>query len=422
MRILRINTSRRGVVAVAGAVILVALLSVLALTLDGGVLMSERRHAQATVDAAALSAACDLYDYYWINSGADPGGTAKKSALATAASNGYTNDTTTSKVTVNIPPKSGDHVAVRGYAEVLVEYYQTRSFSNLFASGPITVRSRAVSLGMPVALDVGILVLDPTGRSAFNANGGGGVTVQNTPIIVNSSDSAASIAGGGGAITAEKFVFTGGYTTTGNGSFDGPIYTDRPPTPDPLAYLPPPDPSTMTKQSNKKVQYTSGSLTLNPGVYKGGINVSGTGSLTLNPGIYYMDGGGFSFSGQGSLVGHGVMIYNDPGNGNADGISVTGQGTIDISAPTSGIYQGLTFWQRRDSTVTGNVSGTGGTTNITGTFYFPGALLNVSGNGGVANLGSQYISYDLNLGGNGGINVNWTPDQVARKRSIYLVE
>src|SRR5215468_6237016 len=126
-----------------------------------------------------------------------------------------------------------------------------------------------------------------------------------------------------------------------------------------------------------------------------------------------MDGGGFSFSGQGSLYGPGVMIYNAPKNGNSGGISVTGQGSMILTPPTSGIYQGLTFFQDRTSTVTGNVQGAGGATSITGTFYFAGAQLNVSGNGGVANIGSQYISRDLALSGNGGINIQWTPYTVA---------
>jgi hypothetical protein len=72
--------------------------------------------------------------------------------------------------------------------------------------------------------------------------------------------------------------------------------------------------------------------------------------------------------------------------------------------------------------VTSYVQGTGAGTNITGTFYFAGALLNISGNGGVSNLGSQYISYDLGTSGNGGININWNPFTVARKRTITLVE
>ena len=103
-------------------------------------------------------------------------------------------------------------------------------------------------------------------------------------------------------------------------------------------------------------------------------------------------------------------------------ITVSGQGSLILTAPTDGPYQGITFFQERSSNVTGNIQGTGNDTNITGTFYFPGALLNVSGNGGVVNLGSQYISRLLNLSGNGGIHVNWDPEYVARKRSIYIVE
>jgi Flp pilus assembly protein TadG len=414
---------RRGTVAVLIAVCLVVLLGVVAIALDGGTLLAERRHAQSVADAAALAAACDLYANYWINNGLDPQGTARDSALATARANGYQNDTSTSTVTVNIPPLSGDYVGRRGYAEVIVQYQQTRSFSNIFAAGPIPVSARAVALGSPLAADVGILVLDRTGRGTFNAQGSGTTTVSGTPIIVDSNDPQAAIAGGGGTVTATEFDITGGWTTSGGGSsFNGPIYTGRPPMDDPLADLPPPDPATMTVQSDRGVQYTNGTQTLQPGVYRGGISVSGTGSLVLAPGIYYMDGGGFSFSGQGSLYGAGVMIYNAPGNGNADGISVTGQGSMVLSAPTSGPYQGITFFQDRTSGVTGNVEGTGGETSITGTFYFAGALLKVSGNGGVANIGSQYISRYLTLGGNGGININWQPDQVARKRSIYLVE
>jgi hypothetical protein len=191
---------------------------------------------------------------------------------------------------------------------------------------------------------------------------------------------------------------------------------------DPLANLPAPDPTTMPTQSAKKVQYTQGTTNLQPGVYKGGISVSGTGSLNLAPGIYYMEGGGFSFSGQGNLVGEGVMIYNAPGGGNSGGVSVSGQGSMVLTGPTTGNYKNITFFQDRTSNVTGNITGTGGNTSITGTFYFAGALLNINGNGGVANIGSQYISNDLGLGGNGGINISWHPESVAPGRFIGLVE
>jgi Flp pilus assembly protein TadG len=418
----KLDMKRRGVVVILACVTMAVILSVLALSLDGGALMAERRRAQAVADAAAMAGACDIYDNYWTNMGDDVGGTAKASALATAKANGYANDGTLTTVTVNIPPASGHYKGVRGYVEVIAEYHYGRSFSTIFSSEPVTVKARAVAIGSPVAADVGILVLDPKSKSTFNAQGGGVSTVKGTPIVVNSNHPEAAIAGGGGTVQADKFVITGGYNTTGGGSFIGPIYTGRPGIPDPLADITPPDPSEMTVQANRKIQHTSGNVYLKPGVFKGGINVSGTANLYLEPGIYYMDNGGFNFSGQGSLKGEGVMIYTNPGNGNSDTVSVTGQGSMILSGPKTGKYKGITFWQRRDSTVTGTVSGTGGETSITGTFYFAGALLNVSGNGGVANLGSQYISWQLNLGGNGGINIDWGPDKVAPRRSIFLVE
>src|SRR5262245_2032420 len=113
---------RTGIVVVLVAVCLVVLLGVVAISLDGGALLNERQHAQAVADAAALAAATDLFYNYWFTQGLDPNGTAKASALATAAANGYANDGVTTTVTVNIPPKSGDYVGKASYAEVLVQF------------------------------------------------------------------------------------------------------------------------------------------------------------------------------------------------------------------------------------------------------------------------------------------------------------
>ena len=51
------------------------------------------------------------------------------------------------------------------------------------------------------------------------------------------------------------------------------------------------------------------SQTINPGIYSQ-ITVSGNAKLTLNPGIYVIAGGGFTVSGNASVTGSGVMIYN----------------------------------------------------------------------------------------------------------------
>ena len=40
---------------------------------------------------------------------------------------------------------------------------------------------------------------------------------------------------------------------------------------------------------------------------------------------------------------------------------------------------------------------------MTGTFYFPSALLSITGSAGFDNFGSQYVSYDLNVQGTGSV-------------------
>src|ERR1700731_4600732 len=91
MRLVNLTRSERrlGTVAVIVAVSLTALLGVLAIGLDGGLLLTERRRAQSTADAAALAAAADLYKNYSTNQGKDPSGTAKQAALNLATPNGY---------------------------------------------------------------------------------------------------------------------------------------------------------------------------------------------------------------------------------------------------------------------------------------------------------------------------------------------
>jgi hypothetical protein len=180
----------------------------------------------------------------------------------------------------------------------------------------------------------------------------------------------------------------------------------------------------MVVRSTKKLQYSgANNIVLQPGVYIGGISITGKGSITLSPGIYYMQGGGFSSTGQGALTGNQVMIYNNP-QSNSDVINLAGQGATSLSPPTSGPYQGVLLFQHRTG-VQPDVSVSGSGTapmSISGTFYAPGALLKVTGNGTQDTIGSQYISDTLQLGGNGTFNVDWNPTVVPGIRQVWLVE
>jgi hypothetical protein len=387
-------------------------MSIVAIALDGGLLLDQRRRCQAAADAAAMAAVEDLFLNWQTGSGSDVGGSAKAAALANAAANGYNNDGVTSIVTVNIPPTSGSFVGQTGHAEVIIQYNQPRGFSGVFGSGNIPVRARAVGRGVWAPFNDGIIVLHPTAADALYANGNGSTVVRNANIIVDSNNSQAAATVGNAFVSdAGKTIYITGANPGYSGNFTGNVLTGQPPTPDPLAYLPEPDPSTLTVQT-----VPSGTnISLQPGRYVGGLSFSGQTTVTMAPGIYYMDGGsGFSFAGQGSLNAAGVMIFS------TTGLSITGLGSVTLSPPTTGIYQGITYFQDRSSTATALVNGNGGY-NVTGTFYLAGGLANLQGNGD-ASIASQVVALLMKSGGNGVTAINWSAPATAPTRVISLVE
>jgi Putative Flp pilus-assembly TadE/G-like len=434
-----INTHRRdGTVVIAVCVSLVAMLGVIALSLDGGLLLDNRRKTQAAADAAALGAASELYRTLFSNGGLDNGplpgktgpaaGTIRSFAKQVAKANGFEDGVNGVTVAVHIPPISGPFAGQTGHVEVKISMTQPRYFSKVFGStDDIPIGARAVARGKRTTINNGIIVLDPLLKGSFSTAGGGSVDVGGTAgVLVNSANTEAMIANGGGTVTAPYYDVTGtpGWSTPGGGSFGGTINSGVEPTPDPLRHVPQPDPSTMVTRSTKRLTHSSAStITLKPGLYLGGIAISGKGNVVLEPGIYYMQGG-FSFTGQGSLTGLGVMIFNDP-QSISDEIGLQGQGAITMTPPMDGPYQGISLFQSRTAPDQPTVSVTGNGTaplSITGTFYVPEGELKVTGNGTEDTIGSQYISDVLTISGNGSFNVDWSPTLVPGVRQIWLVE
>jgi Flp pilus assembly protein TadG len=417
--------SRSGAIAVLVAACMVMLLSFVAIAVDGGGLLEERRHAQTTADMAALAAAERLFTNYPTDRGFDPAGSAASAAKAIAAENGYTNDGTSSIVSVRTSPQTYSDgpnkgkVLPPGYAEVAVQYNKQRFFSRILGSNSIPITARTVARGQWAPAFVGIHVLDLHKPSALRATGGGsGSVAGGASVIVNSDAPDAAVTTGGSTLQASKFAITGGAS---GGGFIGEVYTGTPPQPDPLRNIPQPSAADYSVQSNGPKQYANGNHTISPGIYNGGITITGKANVTMEPGVYYMKGGGFTMTGQGNLVANGVIIYNDP-KLSSDSINISGSngGSVTMTPPTSGVYKGLTLFQNRSATQTMTVSGNGNF-HMAGTFYAANALLTVTGNG-AGQIGSQYVSRLLDINGGGGLGIDYDPNQVAPRRVLGLVE
>src|SRR5262249_22312574 len=145
---------------------------------------------------------------------------------------------------------------------------------------------------------------------------------------------------------------------------------------DPLAGLNGPSTTGMTNYG--AVSYTSGAHTLCSGIYAS-IKASGSASLTLNPGVYLIEGGGFAVTGSASVSGSNVLIYNTGSNypnntGSFGGLTISGQGTVSLSAATTGAYAGIVIFQPAANTRAISLSGNAAN-GLTGTVYAPAALL-----------------------------------------------
>jgi hypothetical protein len=397
-------------------VCLAVIIGIVALGMDGGRMMEERRHDQTAADAAALAAASDLYFNWWQNHGTDPDASARAAALASAAANGYANDGTTSDVTVNIPPTSGAFAGKAEYIEVIVQSRLQASFSAIFTRDALPVRGRAVARGRPS--NVGLLLLQGSGSNSLTATGNAQVTVTSASIVVDSADTQPYAVSGNASVAAASHDVAGSHAP--GGKVVGPVNTAVPPTPDPLASLSAPNPADYPLQSTEALSLSGNSTaTLQPGVYRGGIRLSGNAAVTLAPGVYILEGGGLQLSGNGSLSGNGVLIYN---TGCCHGsISLSGNGNVSLSAPSGGPYQGITIFQDRSATAPVQLSGNG-SIQLAGALYAPGATVQMSGNGSASGTAvGAFIVNSVQLSGNAGVTVNQGGNRM-RIPQVGLVE
>jgi hypothetical protein len=210
-----------------------------------------------------------------------------------------------------------------------------------------------------------ILVLNPTANGALTLSGNASIKMPGAVVVESSSKTAISA-----APNTQLSAWATGVSV-----------------PDPLAGLAGPSTTGLTNYGS--VSFTTGSHTINPGIYSQ-IKVSGNASLTMSagsggtPGIYIIEGGGFTVTGNASVSGQNVFIYNTSSNypnsgGNFGGITLSGNGTFALTAPSTGPYAGVAIFQSRANTRALSFSGNA-VSGISGIIYAPNALLSFSGN------------------------------------------
>lgn len=388
----RRSRSESGQVLVLTAMSLAVLLGFAAMAADLGQFWTVRRKMQTAADAAAVSAAIALR----LKEDATAAG------RSVSALNGFTDSTNGVTVTVNNPPASGSFAGNASYVEVIVA--QTKSSYFLSALGYESVNVSARAVGSSTNSPACVFALDPTASGALSVSGSSSMTL-GCGALVDSSSSSALLTSGGGTLTATAIGVVGGYS--GSGMTPTPK-SGIAPAPDPFSYLTPP--SVGACDQNNFHASGNGTTTLNHGVYCGGIQISGSGTVIFNSGLYVLDGGGMKMTGSAALSGAEVTFYNTYDSSHAyGGISLSGTAQINLSAPTSGTYEAILFYQDPTVPSTGAASSITGnsTSTFDGAIYFKTTPLSYGGNSSSSGY-TLLIGRTVTVSGNSTVGANYS--------------
>lgn len=421
------STGESGQVLALIAIGLVGLMGFAALAIDGGLLLSDRRHAQNAADTASLAGAAGAATYMRsqnVNYNGFICGTsdalaveqaAEYDAINRAASNDYTIDSDIS-----------DYHGVDAQCEILdrgsyldkhidvltrITRETESNLAHLVYDGPLQNQVEAVARiypPAPLAFGHAIVSLNESDCSG-NQNG-----------VIFSGSSTTKVTGGGvwsnGCLygNGSSFNVTVHDGDVGFAGMSAGTLTNISPAPQYIPH-PIPDYSTQVDEPNcsglpNRTVPHGGTVTLQPGIYNK-IKWS-SGDLTLQPGLYCVaNSQGVEISG-GSLAGDGVTIYLQTG-----GMTVNGNvNPVDLRAPVESpdpapAVPGILIYMAHGNSSTIKINGNS-TSFYLGTIYSPDGDAILSGSSGTnPTYNTQVISKNVEVSGGATIDINFLEDE-----------
>jgi Flp pilus assembly protein TadG len=442
------------------------LLGFLGFGIDMGYMRYTRRQVQMAADAAALAAAneaescmgttnCALYETTAKAAVATDNSFPNVTAYENGSGNGKTNSACTATpgsgatvVLVNNPPQcvANDPNQTNQYVvEAIVAENVPTLFSRIFGTTSVNITARAEA-GLPG----GGNCVYTFGKNPSTGSSENGITLvlgvfQSPCGVVDESTEPDGFFSGAfyclaGSFTAPYIGVVGGAENLlcSTSSITSGITAPQPA--DPLAYrqttmeAAAPSPSTCGPKpsgksfsgSNSEVQVGigtalgAGTFTFNSGTYCGGISIGPGANVTFSPGVYTLTGSGLTVTIGANVSGTGVSFYNS--NYNSAGQQVSGYandgginflcssctlGTVNLSAPTSGAYEGVLFFQNPYNTAPSTIVGSAAFNNtLTGVSYLPSAAVTyafdfdpTSGYNGYNGIVADTITYGLTWNG-----------------------
>lgn len=440
------GTRRKGQILVMTTLLIIPMLGLLGLVTDVGYMHFVKMSAQTAAEAAARAAILQMHATVGGSSLTCGGAVvcadtptacpanvttpsnAMENGCMYAQQHGFNstgNQLVTYQTGVSSTPPTAPGTGTPSYwATFRVMQKVPQLFSAILGNpyGFVAARSTAALTG---ATDC-IYALNPSASGAVSVGGTASLT-SSCGLYVDSNDPCALSTNGGGSLSATE------YDVVGNACTHSPLSptpnTGVSPASDPLAYLAvPATPRYHCDYKNYSAPNWS-NPTLTPGTYCGGINIKNN-NYTLTAGTYILVGGGLTTQDANSNIsGSGVTFYNtfgatDQGNQAYSPISIAATSTVSLTAPNTGTYAGILFFEDRSAPAASDTYGGGSTAVYQGVIYAKNAAVTMYGNSSVNTAYTLLVANTISMVGTTTFNDNYSslPNGNSPIQKVSLLE
>ena len=385
--LVRFRDERSGAVALLFAVALPTVLGAVGLAVDYSSALNQRSAIQSAADAAALNAAREL-----IISEPTP---SRLESVANASVTAILHqrkrpDDWTVKTSMATDRKAVTIEVTRPVKTV----FGLMAYLSATAAGEVAAQSTA---RLAHNSKLCLLTMGDNNTSILlhkNAR----LTGQECSLHSNSTNAKGITLETGSRLTADLVCSRGGISNTGS-TVTSEVLNDCPPVLDPLRNraIPPSDACTIVSPR----VFMSGTHTIGPGTYCGGIDIRGTAIVRMSPGVYVFKYGGLYVKNNAQLVGNDVGLFF---TGNAAYFKFEDDALIDLSGPVKGGMAGLLIWRDKVSNLVDkndpvanskvklwNAITSNRAYKLTGTIYLPEGTLYIGAKAPVAQVSDYTV-------------------------------
>jgi Flp pilus assembly protein TadG len=235
-------------------------------------------------------------------------------------------------------------IAQRTQVQVVAEEQGSSQFGRVLPAMMPVLRASATAQIMGATTKLCMLALDTASPDVVHLHKNAMLTAKGCMVQANSSDRGAVHFEKRATVAAERVCSVGGSKVDSTVTMNRPPQSDCAPIKDPLASRPAPPIGSCLFNNMKVDGKLTPVVTLLPGTYCGGLQITNGAKATLMSGIYVIDNGPLVVDADGQITGKEVGFYF---TGNKGGVLFDVKSTIDIGAPKDGPMSGLLFFENR---------------------------------------------------------------------------